>query len=230
MSQSIASRPRRQQTEPDDVVLARALHAAEWARKNIVIVTIVVVALVLLVGGFLWYRANAARADEQAAIDFLPVEQAVLSGEESTSLQQLQSFIQRHGDTEYGDEARLLLAQLHLRNGRPQDAIGAAQPVASEMNASPVGVQGALLLAAAQEAAGDTAAAISTYRNVGETAEADFRREEGLVGAALLLEASGDLDGAASIYQQLVEMKQDTPDEAFYQMRLTELEARETAE
>lgn len=226
-AQSIASRPRRpQQTEPDDIVLARALQFADWAKKNIVIVTAAGVLTVLLVGGLFWYRANQTRRMEEAAVAFLPVEQAVLAGEETTAARELQLFIQRHGDTPYGDEARLLLGQVHLRGNRPAEAIEAVRPVAAEIGDSPVGAQAGLLLAAAQEAAGQTQEAIQTYLQVADEAETELRQEEALSAAALLRELGGDHAGAAELYRRLVEMNEGTPDEPLFQMRLAEAEAQ----
>lgn len=226
-AQSIASRSRRpKQAEPDDAVLARALQISEWARKNIVLVTSVAAIVVVLVGGLLWYRADRERRLEDAAIAFLPVEQAVLSGEETIAARELQLFIQRHGDTPYGDEARVLLAQVHLRGGRPVDAIEAVRPVVARLQRSAVGPQAALLMAAAQEGAGQTEAAIQTYLQVAESAETPFRQEEGLVGAAILREQSGDFAGAAELYRRLAEMNEGTPDQAMYEMRVAEAEAQ----
>lgn len=231
VAQSIASRPRRpHQSEPDDVVLARALHFAEWVKRNTVLVVSVAAVLVVLVGGFVWYRMDQSRRMEEAAIAFLPVEQAVMSGEEATSVMELQSFIQRHGDTPYGDEARVLLAQVHLRGGRSAEAIETAQPVAARLGTSPVGAQAALLVGAAQEAAGQTDAAIESYLSVGREAELRFRRSEGLEGAALLMESSGDLARAADTYRELIELNENEAVESVYQMRLAEIEARMGAE
>ncbi|MEX0912771.1 MAG: tetratricopeptide repeat protein [Gemmatimonadota bacterium] len=226
-AQSIASRPRRQQTEPDDAVLARALQFSEWARRNMVIVVVSAVAIVVLVGGLLWYRADQARQLEEAAIAFLQVEQAVMSGNESLAAQELQLFIQRHGGTPYSEEARVLLGQVFVRGDRAAEAVEVLEPVASELNSSPVGVQAALLQAAAYQAAGDTQAAIETYLEVGEEAEEQFRREEGLVGAALLMQEEGNWAGAAELYARLVEMSEPgSMNRSMFEMRLAEAEAR----
>jgi predicted negative regulator of RcsB-dependent stress response len=227
-AQSIASRPRRpQQAEPDDVVLARALQFTEWARKNAVIVVVSAVVLVVLIGGLLWYRANQAQELETAAIEFLQVEQAVLSGDEGIATQQLQVFVQEHSDTPYGDEARVLLAQVHLRGERAAEAIEVLTPVANRIGDSPVGPQAALLLASAQEAGGDTEAAIATYLRVADEAELEFRQQEGLMGAALLRQESGDWAGAAELYRRLLEMtEEDSPQRSTLEMRLAEAEAK----
>src|SRR5690606_583001 len=83
VAQSIAKTRRPQTADPDDIVLARALHFAEWARKNVVLISVAAGVIAVLVGGLLWYRISQDRREEQAAIAFLPVEQAVLTGEET---------------------------------------------------------------------------------------------------------------------------------------------------
>jgi predicted negative regulator of RcsB-dependent stress response len=227
-AQTIASRARRPpQTEPDDVVLARALQFTEWARKNVVLVVSIGVALVVLLGGFLWYRADRDRRAEEAAIAFLQVEQAVYTGDPALATRELQLYLQRHGGTTYADEARVLLGQVHLREGRPAEAIDVLRPVAERLDRSPVGAQAALLMATAQESGGQPEAAIQTYERVADRARSDFRRQEALVGAALLRDQMGDHAGAAEVYRRLVEMAEPgSMDRALFEMRLAEAEAR----
>jgi predicted negative regulator of RcsB-dependent stress response len=227
-AQSIASRPkRRPQTEPDDVVLARALEFSEWARKNVMLISVLGVAVVVLVGGFFWYRTDQARRLENAAVAFLQVEQSMFVGDDAMAQRDLQLFIQQHGGTPYAEEARVMLGQVHLEGGRPQEAMEVLRPVADRLDRSPVGVQAALLLAAAQEAAGQPAAADETYLRVADRAEMEYRRQEALIGAALLREQAGNHAGAAEIYRRLVATAEPgTPDRLMFEMRLAEAEAR----
>jgi predicted negative regulator of RcsB-dependent stress response len=231
VAQSIASRPKRpQQTEPDDIVLARALQFTEWARKNIVIVAGAAVVLLVLIAGLIWWRMDRAQRLENAAIEFLQVEQAVLSGEQSIATQELQLFVQEHSGTPYADEARVLLAQVHLRSDRTAEAIDVLNPVVERMTDSPVGVQAALLLASAQQAADDPDAAIATYLRIADESDLVFRQQEALVGAALLRQQANDWAGAAELYRRLVETTEEgTPERSVFEMRLAEAEAQAQA-
>jgi predicted negative regulator of RcsB-dependent stress response len=222
-AQSVASRAKRpQQVEPDDAVLARVLLFTEWARKNLVLVGVVTAALVILIAGFFWYRADQARRLDNAAIAFLQVEQAVLSGDDAIASRDLQSFIQQHNGTPYADEARILLAQIHMRAQRVSEAVATLEPVATRLD-SPLGPQAALLLATAQEAAGQPQQALETYLRVADEADAEFRRREGLIGAAMLRSQQGDHAGAAELYTRLVEMTEPgSPDRSLFEMRLAE--------
>jgi len=231
-AQSIASRTRRpQQTEPDDVVLARALQFAEWARRNVMLIIAGGVVLVVLLGGLFWYRTDRANRLERAAIEFMTLEQTIRAGDESIAVRDLQLFVQRHDGTPYADEARLMLGRIHLEEGRAQEAQVALQPVSDRIERSPVGAPGALLLAAAQEAAGQPQDAIQTYLRVGDRAPTEYQRQEGLVAAATLREDLGDFAGAAEVYQRLVNMSEEgSQDRTFYEMRLTEATARASAQ
>lgn len=227
VAQSMARSPKRaQQVEPDDAVLARAIEFTEWARRNTAIVIGVAVVLFVVIGGLIWYRADQNRRLEEAAIAFLQIEQTVLIGDDAIATRDLQQYIQRHDGTPYADEARVLLGQVHLQSDRPAEAIAALEPLAARLNESPVGAQAALLLATAREANGDTAGAIETYLLVADRAEADFRRQEGLMGAALLRSQTGDHAGAAELYARLAAMNDaGSAERTFFEMRLAEEEA-----
>jgi predicted negative regulator of RcsB-dependent stress response len=231
-AQSIARRPKRaQQIETDDVVLAKAIEFTEWARRNVTLVVGVAVVLVVVLGAFFWYRTDQNRRLDDAAIAFLQVEQAVMVGDDAIAARDLQQYIQQHDGTPYADEARILLGQVHLRGGRVAESIAVLEPVVSRLSSSPVGPQAALLMANAQEAAGETETAIQTYLRVADEADSNFRRQEGLMGAALLRTQLEDHAGAAELYRRLVEMNEEgTQERALFEMRLAEAEALATGQ
>jgi predicted negative regulator of RcsB-dependent stress response len=226
-SPSIAARSKRpKQQEPEDAVLVRLVQVAEWTRRNVTLVATIGVVLILLVGGLLWYRTDRARRNDAAAVAFLPVEQSVLGGDPTVAARELDLFIQRHGSSHYGDEARVLLAQVQLRAGRTAEAIEAVQSVAADID-SPLGPQAAQLLAAAQEVAGQRAEAIQTYLRVADQSENRFHQEAALLGAARLQEEAGEFAAAAESYRRLIELTNEaSPERSLYEMRATEAEAR----
>lgn len=224
VAQSIASRSRRPQAEPEDELMGRALEVADWMRKNVILIGGVFGVLVLLLGGFFWYRADQARREEDAAIAFLTVEQSVLAGDPAVAARELDLYIQRHDGTMHAAEARLLAATVHLQQGQAADAMTALGDLGNDLR-SPLGPQAAMLYGAAQEANGQTAEAIATYMRVGEGAENGFHREEGLAAAARLREQTGDLAGAAALYARLVDEAENPTISAMYEMRRAEAEA-----
>ncbi len=231
VAQSIARRPKRaQHVETDDAVMAKAIEITEWARRHGRLVIGVAVALLVVASAFFWYRADQNRRLDEAAIAYLQVEQSTLIGDDATAIRDIQEFIQRHDGTPYADEARVLLGQIHLRGGQAQDAVEALRPVASDLG-SAVGPQAALLLATAQATAGDQTAAIATYLRVADQAGSPFRRQEGLMGAALLRSQAGDHAGAAELYGRLVAMQEaGSPEQALFEMRQAEERALATGQ
>jgi predicted negative regulator of RcsB-dependent stress response len=229
-AQSIASRPKRApQTESDDVVLARALEFTEWARRNVMIIGIVAAVLVVTIAGFFWYRTDQVRREDNAAVAFLQVEQSVGFGSEEAAVRDLRLFIQQHGGTSYGEEARVMLGEVLLRQGQTAEAIDALRPVADRLDRSPVGAQAAMLMAASQQAAGQQEQAIQTYLRVANETGTVFRRQEALLAAALLRDQQGDSAGAAELFRRLVDLTEpNSPDRLMFEMRLAEAEARAT--
>lgn len=229
MAQSIASRSRRPQgaSDADDIFIARTLQFTTWARRNARVVIAAAVVALLLIAGALYYRWDRANRLERAATEFMFLEQTAASGNVALATRDIQQFIQRFDGTPYADEARVLLGQLHLQQGEPQQAVEALRELPGRIRRSPVGAQGALLLGSAQAAAGDTAAAVATYTRVADEARLDFQREEALSSAALLREQAGDFTRAAELYRQLVAMAEEGSfQRSLYEMRLAEAEGR----
>jgi predicted negative regulator of RcsB-dependent stress response len=231
-AQSIASRSRtpRNVSDSDDVFAARAVEFTAWARRNArLIIAAAVVALALILG-VVWYRMQQAQTREAAAAEFMRIEQTANSGNAALAIRDLEQFTRRYNGTPYADEARILLGQVHLQAGAPQQAVAALQGVANRVGKSPVGAQAALLLATAQAEAGNPAEAVTTYLRVADNARLEYHRQEALMSAATLREQTGDLAGAAELYRRL----RDTAEEgsmqrSFYEMRLAEAEARAQA-
>jgi predicted negative regulator of RcsB-dependent stress response len=228
----MASRPRRKpQPEPDDIVLARALEFAEWAKRNIRLIIAGGVAVFLLLGGFMWYRFDREQRMERAAIEFLQLEQSAAMADPAVAVRDLETFVRRFEGTPYADEARVMLAQAQLETGQPAQAIETLGPVADRLERSPVGAQAAMLLGAAHETAGQPEEAVRTYLRVADGARMVFRRQEALLAAASIREQAGDYSGAAELYSRLVATAEEgTMERSIFEMRLAEAEAQARAQ
>lgn len=227
-AQSVASRSRQSRpADGDDILLSRALEFSNWARANIRMIVGVALVLAVLVGGLIVWRMTRAERLERAAAEYMMVEQQVAVGNVSLAQQELSRFAVRYDGTPYADEARLLLAQLYLQEGNTQQAIEAVRGPAGRVRRSPVGAQAGMLLGAAQQAAGDQAAAEATYLRVAEQAEMSFRRQEALNAAAALREETGDFAGAAELYGRVAQMAEPgSMERTISEMRQTEAAAR----
>ncbi|HEU0079573.1 MAG TPA: tetratricopeptide repeat protein, partial [Longimicrobiaceae bacterium] len=138
----------------------------------------------------------------------------------------LQDFIRRFDGTIQADQARLLLAKVHLDAGRAKEAVTVLEGV-DEGPGTPVGAQGAMLLGAAQSQSGNRQAAIQSYLRAAEAAELEYQQEEALTEAALLRQQGGDFAGAAELFRRLRDMTEEGSFErSLYEMRLAEAEGR----
>lgn len=226
-SPSVASRskqPVRSGPDTDDVVLARALEFAAWAKRNRNAVIIGAVIAAVLVGGFIYYRVYEAERAERAAIQLAQVEQTAMAGNAALAERELTDFIRRFEGTVEADQARLMLARTHLQAGEPAEALPVLQAVDADAD-TPVGAQAGLLLGAAQNQAGNAEASVAAYLEVAEEADLRYYREEALTNAALVRQQAGDYAGAAELWRRLVEMSEEgSLQRSIYEMRLAEAE------
>jgi predicted negative regulator of RcsB-dependent stress response len=213
--------------DTEDMVLARALEFAAWARRNAIAVTIVAVLIAVVVGGTIYYRTYQADRSARAAADFMQLDQsAAMVADPAIVGADLERFIAQYDGTQYADEARVLLGRLRLNAGQPAEAIPVLQEAARRVSRSPIGAQAGLLLGAAHEQADNPTAALQAYMSVGRDARFNFEQRQGLESAAALRYASGEYAESAAIYRQLVERAEEgTFDRSVYEMRLAEAEA-----
>lgn len=231
-SPSLASRSKqtgRPPSDTDDVVMARAIEFAAWARKHARIVIGTAIVSAVVVGGLIWYyRFERPRVAAKASVEFMQVERTA-AGNPALAERDLRAFIQRFGGTPEADQARLLLARQHLEANAPKNAIPVLQAVEADYE-RPLGAQAGLLLGAAQAQAGNRDAAIATYLRVADEAENAFHREEALSEAALLRQQAGNHAGAAELWRRLVEgAEEGSIQRSIYEMRLAEAEGRARA-
>jgi predicted negative regulator of RcsB-dependent stress response len=188
-----------------------------------VVIAVAVVAAVV-VGGLLYWRAIETERQERAAAEFMQLEQTVMSGNTALASRDLQSFIGRFDGTDYGDEARLMLARVQLQAGQPAAAIDAVEDLAG--GGSDLSAQAGILLGTAQAAAGDAEAAIATYRATADDAELDYQAAEALSLAAMLMIQANDAAGAAELYQRAAELSPEgSIERSILEMRAAEAAA-----
>ncbi|HEX7242723.1 MAG TPA: tetratricopeptide repeat protein [Longimicrobiaceae bacterium] len=226
VASSRSKQPVRGAAVSDDVVMARAIQLAEWARRNARLIMIAAAVTAVAVGGYVWYRYQQGMQAERAALRFLEVERTANSGNATLAERDLADFARRFDGTAEADEARLMLAKIHLDANAPAKAVPVLQQVGQELD-SPVGVEAAMLLAAAQNQAGQRDAAQQSYLRVADGAEMDYQRAEALEAAAVLREQAGNHAGAAELYRRLIDLAEEgSIERSVYEMRLAEAEGR----
>lgn len=208
-------------------MVLRAIELSAWARQHLRLIIVAAVVVVAVLAGFLYWRSYNADRMERAATEFMQIQQTASSGNNQLASRDLGQFIQRYSGTVYADEGRIALAQYHLQEGDAAAAVEVLAGAAGRVKDSPVGPQAALLLAAAQQAAGDADAAVATYLAVADNARLSFRRIAALEAAAQVQTRSEKYAEAADIYRRLVaQAEPGSPERQIYEMRLAEVQAK----
>lgn len=218
-------RPSSASAPDDDAFVAGALEFSAWARRNRTLLVAGVVALVSVVVITLYVRSIRADARARAAGELEAIAQLVEFGDRDTALESLNRFLERYGDTRFGLEGRLLLGQLHLQSGDPEAAVAVLQPAARSLR-EPLGIQAALLLAAAYEDLERWADAERLYLDVSRSNALAFQIRDALADAARVRLEQGNREGAIQLYRQLLDrVEADDPARGIFELRLGELTA-----
>ena len=221
-----AATPQRVEDNPDDAFISGVVQASDWAQKNRQLLIIAGVVLVVLIGGFWYWRSFQQGVDLQAVGELERIQATIGMGDRDAARGELNTFLERFGGTPSAAEARLLLGQLHLDSGDPAQAIVVLEPTVSDLD-DPVNLQGGMLLGAAYENAGRMDDAIRVYRRVADAADLPFQATEARLDAARLLAQEGDNSGAAALYQRVLDdLEEGDLQRPMVEMRLAEVRAR----
>jgi predicted negative regulator of RcsB-dependent stress response len=211
--------------EPDDVFIARVLHLGKWAEKNQQLLTVLVVVAAIFVAGLIYYRNYRASLTAQAAQQLELVYQAVSIQDTEGAINELVTFLERFSGTPYEGEARLLLGDLYLRDGRSEQAQAVLEPLGGAPR-GPIELQGASLLAAAYEQEGRTDEAEDLYLAIADRSNLDFQVRNALAAAARIRRDRGDGDGAIELYERALQgLEEESPERGVYEMRIAEIRA-----
>jgi predicted negative regulator of RcsB-dependent stress response len=211
--------------EPDDVFVAKVLHLGKWAEANQQLLTVLIVVAAIFVAGLVYYRNYRASLNLQAAQQLELVYQTVSLQDTEGAVAELVTFLERFGGTSYEGEARLLLGDLYLRDGRSQQAQAVLGPLGSSPR-SPVELQGASLLAAAYEQDGRAEEAEDVYLAIANRSDLDFQVRNALAAAARIRRDRGDRAGAIELYERALEgLEEESPERGLYEMRIAEIRA-----
>lgn len=223
-SPSVARRAPRREIESDDVIMMRAAELAAWARNNARAVMIATAAVLLTVGGVLYYQVYKSQRAARAAGAYLQV-QAGLPNDTTQAIRALQSFTAQYPGTTEADEARIATAQILLARGDAARAVAAVRPAAD--GGTPVALQARSVLGAALAQAGKRQEAIDTYLGLAGDARLGYMKRNALNQVALLREQANDWKGAAEMYTQMLDgLDKGTGERQIVELHLAEAQAR----
>jgi len=211
--------------EPDDVFVANVLHVGKWAEANQQLLTVLIVVAAIVVAGAVYYRSYRASLSQQAAQQLEVVYQTVSIDDTEGAIGELTTFLERFSGTAYEGEARLLLGDLYLRDGRSEQAQAVLEPLGASPR-GPLALQAATLLAGAYEQVGRAEEAEDLYLAIADRSDLDFQVRDALAAAARLRAERGDAEGAVELYERALEgLEDESPERGLYEMRIAELRA-----
>ncbi|MGH7588016.1 MAG: tetratricopeptide repeat protein [Gemmatimonadota bacterium] len=183
---------------------------AHWAETHRTQVLAALAGIAVLAAAFFVYRGLARAGEEGAARSYIEARQAYFVGNYQLAVSDLQAFLDRHGDSSYGDDARIFLADALYQSGDPLSAVETLQWF-HRHDDSPFALNALLLEGAAYQATGSLDPAIETYRKALERADIDARRVEILGSLADVYELKGDTEQAAAQLQAIVDLDPEAP-------------------
>ena len=182
------------------------------------------IGLLVIAGGFWFYRQSNQRQAESASAALAESESSIASGNLPLAQSSLEKLVQRYGSTPSGDQARVLLAQVHYEKGEYQQGMKELAPVTSAKDAY-TAASALNLEAAGLEQSGKLAEAAAGYQKAAARAPDKIDHDVYMANAARVLTTAGKTDEAKKIWAALASDDQ-SPAAAEARVRLGELEAK----
>jgi len=220
-----ARRATQQSTEDsEDIFVAKVLHSGKWAQANQQLLTVIGVVIAIAVAGILYYGSFRSQLHDQAAQQLEVIHQSISIGDTEGAKIDLATFLDRFGGTPFEGEARLVLGELYLRSGDPQQALAVLGPLGSSPR-EPIEFQGAALLGVAYEQEGRWADAEEMYLTIADRSDLDFQVRNALAAAARIRgDQQGDAEGAIDLYERVLDdLGENSPERGVYEMRIQEI-------
>jgi predicted negative regulator of RcsB-dependent stress response len=182
------------------------------------------IGLLVIAGGLWFYRQSSQRQAESASVALSEAESSIASGNLPLAQSSLEKLVQRYGSTPSGDQARVLLAQVHYEKGEYQQGTKDLEPVTSSKDAY-TAATALNLQAAGLEQSGKLTEAAAVYQKAAARAPYKIDHDVYMANAARALTAAGKTDEAKKIWSALASDDQ-SPAGAEARVRLGELVAR----
>jgi predicted negative regulator of RcsB-dependent stress response len=182
------------------------------------------IGLLVIAGGFWFYRQSNERQAQSASLALSEAQSAVAAGNLPLAQSDLEKLVQRYGSTTAGVQAHVLLAQVHYDKGEYQQGIKELESVTGDKDAY-TAAAALNLSAAGLEQSGKYADAAAAYRKAAERAPYKIDRDVYMAGAARALTMAGKTDDAKKIWAALANDDQSSAS-AEARVRLGELEAK----
>ncbi|MGH7528787.1 MAG: tetratricopeptide repeat protein [Gemmatimonadales bacterium] len=175
-----------------------------WVRAHRRIATWIVTALVLGVGLLVWTVWSNRRSEVIARRELQGARFAWESQNLPLAASELARIVANYAGTNAAEEARILLAQVRLQQGQPQQAVDALlEFVSGASDAYAAKAYG--LLAAAYENLGKPREAASAYQEAASRARMPFLKAQMLADAGRAWRAAADTTRAIAAYRRVID-------------------------
>jgi tetratricopeptide (TPR) repeat protein len=175
----------------------------EWTRVHRRATTWISVALILGAGLFVWTLSTTRRSETIAGRQLQGARYAFENQNLPLAASELARIIENYSNTNAAAEARLLLSQVRLQQGQPQQAVELLRDFAPSAG-SAFRAQAYGLLGAAYENLGRPREAAEAYEAGAERARMDFLKAQMLSDAGRAYVAARDTTKAIAVYRQIV--------------------------
>lgn len=178
--------------------------------------------LVVAAGLFAWHLSTSRREEEIASRELQGARFAFENQNMPLAASELAKVIANYEGTSAADEAHVLLANVRLQQGQPQQAVNALQDWASGAGQAYRG-QAYALLGAAYENMARFKEAAGAYEKASSASRLDFEKAQALSDAGRAWTSAADTAKAIAAYRRIVKdfPKESTVTEA--KVRLAEL-------
>ena len=167
----------------------------DWLEQNSRMLMYASIGLLVVAGGFWFYRQSSARQAESASTALTEAQSAISAGNLPLAQSDLEKLIQRYGSTDAGTQAHVLLAQVHYEKGEYQQGIKELNGVSDGKDAytaaAALNLQGAGL-----EQSGKFAEAAATYAEAAKKAPFKVDHDVYMANSARALTTAGKTDDA----------------------------------
>lgn len=182
------------------------------------------IGLLVVAGGFWFYRQSSRKQAESASMALTEAQSAMAASNLPLAQSDLAKLIQRYGDTNAGTQARVLLAQVYYEKGQYQEGIVELKPVTDAKDAY-TAATALNLTGAGEEQSGKFVDAAATYQKAAAKAPYKIDHDVYMASAARALTTAGKLDEAKQIWSALAK-DDESAATAEARVRLGEIEAK----
>jgi predicted negative regulator of RcsB-dependent stress response len=178
--------------------------AVDWINAHRQLSYWIAAILIIAVGLFVWKLANDRRVEERASRELQGARFAFENQNLPLAASELARVVENYSGTNAAEEGRLLLANVRLLQGQPQQAIESLRDYAPGAGRA-FRSQAYGLLGGAYENTGRFREAAEAYENGAEAGRLDFQKAQLLSDAGRAWTSASDTARAIAAYKRIIE-------------------------